>query len=109
MTPRRRFPGPCPLPIPPALAGEGGAAGAGATAGALLAFSSNDAINFFSAPTAFAAPSPDATSVTSSPRCAPNDMSATALFAFALRPLAEIVISAADVLAKFAISAAGRA
>jgi hypothetical protein len=78
-------------------------------AGAPLALSSNDRINFRNSPTAFAAPSPAATSVTSSPRCAPSDMSATALFAFALRPRAEIVISAADALAKFAISAAGRA
>jgi hypothetical protein len=72
-------------------------------------FPSRDRINFLISEIAFAASSPDATSVNSSPPCAPSDISATALFAFALRPRAEIVISAAADLAEFAISAAGRA
>ena len=72
-------------------------------------FSSNDRINRFSSPSAFPAPAPDAISVSSSPRCAPSDMSATALFALAVRLRAEIEISTPDVLARLAISAAGRA
>jgi hypothetical protein len=71
--------------------------------------SSNDRINRFSSPSVFSVPAPDATSVSSSPRCAPSDMSATALFALAVRPRAEIEISTPDVLARLAISAAGRA
>ncbi len=108
MTPRSLPCCACPLPIPPPLAGEAGEAGVGAVFASLF-FSSNDKINRFSSATAFAAPSPDATNVNSSPRCAPSDMSATALFAFALRPRAAIVISAVAVFAKFAINAAGRA